>query len=535
MERAVDVITSLPLPRFGTRSVLATRARIDMTIGFAFGLTAFGLYLYGLGPVSLWGDEVYSIGLAQTSWDAFLRLVSGTQSNMALFYLVLRGWLSIFEPLGVTQSDLLVRLPSLVFAALTVILVFRLGLRISGRFVGSVAAVLYMVNFVALSLSGEVRSYSMELFLVCLSWYYFLPLLNGRSGARPWLTYGFVGALAVLAHLFSVFIVASQVLAYATMIVLDPPSRHRLWRSAPALMASLFIVSVAAVPLLLLGITHLGPEGRGAGATGNLTEAARALWNLSGHNLLYGALVGAAAIVGVIFLRNRGWRLSPPTDSDPDRSARSNLVALVSWLAVTPLLSFIASSPPLNQHVFSYRYLVVVVPALVILAGVGVRAISVGHRTRLAAAVLLIAAALPALPLYHSTVLKQDYRSASLWIGQRYEAGDGLICASWSCGPAMAHYLRGDRSPAELAAEALGQYSWSVDRITPVETTDLALYLATHTRVFLVHAPLALDRLQEEARAASTEAWLRSNSLIISEARFDAYYGPVVVQLYARK
>ncbi len=528
--------TSLPLPRLAPRFILATRAHIDLVLGLALGLLALGIDLYRLSPVSLWGDEAYSVGLARAPWDTFSGLVFGAQSNMALFYLTLRGWLSLFDVVGVSPTDLLVRAPSLVFAALSVVLVFRLGLRMSGRFVGSVAALLYMVNFVELSLSGEVRSYTMELFLVCLSSYLFLSLLEGERSWRLWVAYGGVGALAVSAHLFSVFVVASQVFAFVAMIIVDPTSRRRLWRAVPALTASLLLVGVAAIPLVLLGLAHGGDGGGGSGARGNFTEVARTLWDLSGHNLVYGAVLGAAAIGGLAFLGIRGWGRGHRAASATEvRGARCSAILLLSWLLVPPLLSFGASSPPLNMHVFSYRYLVVIVPALVIFAGLGVRAIRVGNHTRLAAAVVLVVAALPALPLYYSTVDKQDYRSASLWIEQRYEGGDGLVCASWSCGLAMPYYLWADRGPTELAAEALGQFSWSRNGITPFDANDLGPYLATHGRVFLVHAPLALDPVQDEARAASTEAWLATHSLMISEARFDAYYGPVVVQLYGQK
>jgi mannosyltransferase len=530
------VITSLPLTGLAPRFRVASRARVDLALGLTLGLLALALDVFRLSTASLWGDEVYSVGLARAPWDTFSRLVFGGQSNMALFYLTLRGWLSLLEFVGATPTDLLVRLPSLVFAALSVALVFQLGLRVSGRFVGAIAALLYMLNFIELSLSGEVRSYALELLLVCISWWLFLSLLEGDSGLKSWLIYGSVAALAVSAHLFSVFVVAAQALAFVALFALDPPSRRRLLQASPAFAVALFLVAVVALPLLTLGLSHGGDGGGGTGATSSFTEAARTLWNMSGHNLLYGALFCVASIAGLAVLRSRGWGRGRQSDTLASvRSvARSRTILLVSWVVVPALLSFIASSPLLRMHVFSYRYLVVVVPALVIIAGLGLRAIRGDYGRRLAAALLVIAA-LPALPLYYSTVHKQDYRSASLWIEQRYESRDGLICGSWSCGLAMPYYLWADRGPTELTAAALGQYSWSQDRITRFEADDLSRYLASHGRVFLVHAPLASDSVQDEARAESTQTWLRTHSVIIAEATFNAYYGPVEVQLYAAR
>ena len=67
--------------------------------------------------VSAWFDETYSYGMAtQPIGSFFTHWVWGSESNMLLYYLSLRAWLGVLAAAGQTPVELLLRLPSAIFA-----------------------------------------------------------------------------------------------------------------------------------------------------------------------------------------------------------------------------------------------------------------------------------------------------------------------------------------------------------------------------------------------------------------------------------
>ena len=53
---------------------------------------ATGFGLYHLSSRSLWGDEAFSVTLARKPFGEFWHVVAESQTNMSLYYLLLRGW-----------------------------------------------------------------------------------------------------------------------------------------------------------------------------------------------------------------------------------------------------------------------------------------------------------------------------------------------------------------------------------------------------------------------------------------------------------
>src|SRR5882762_11459530 len=45
-----------------------------------------------LGARSFWADEIVSVKLATDNWGGFWFWISNREANMALYYLLLRGW-----------------------------------------------------------------------------------------------------------------------------------------------------------------------------------------------------------------------------------------------------------------------------------------------------------------------------------------------------------------------------------------------------------------------------------------------------------
>jgi uncharacterized membrane protein len=156
-----------------------------------------------LGDEPFWGDEILSVRRAQWSWGEFLAFMQEGVPAMAFYYLLLRFWIVLGE------SEMMVRLLSVVFGAATVPLVYLIGKRLFEARVGLVAALLMAVNTFHIQYSQEARSYSLLVFLVTLSTLFLIEIVQ-RPSWKSWA--GFIAAtgLAVYSHWFALLALAAQ-------------------------------------------------------------------------------------------------------------------------------------------------------------------------------------------------------------------------------------------------------------------------------------------------------------------------------------
>src|SRR5438105_3086501 len=178
------------------------------------GGIALGFNLFRLGAQSMWFDEVLSVERARQSLPVLLQIIFNTQPNMALYYVFLHFWLSLTSALGFNPTEVVVRLPSAIFAAFSAIMVFLLGRRFLGFVAGLLGAGLYLLNDLQLIYAQETRSYALQLWLICITWYALLAIFTGTSHQkRWWACYAIVTVLAIYTHLFSGLILAAQIIA----------------------------------------------------------------------------------------------------------------------------------------------------------------------------------------------------------------------------------------------------------------------------------------------------------------------------------
>jgi len=213
---------------------------------------ALAVRLIGLGSRPFWLDEVFtlrrvSLAPAALVHDAFI------SHHMPSFFLLL----SALVPLGNPQFWL--RLPSAVFGALAVVLVFLIARRIAGRTAGLAGAMILGLSPAALAYSQEARSYTMVMTLILLALLALthlamdipaasLPLKDRAASRWAWLTFmaGSIAAADVLADAFLWVITANLILA--VMVKLSARRGALAWN---ILTADLCIVACS-VPFYLL-------------------------------------------------------------------------------------------------------------------------------------------------------------------------------------------------------------------------------------------------------------------------------------------
>src|SRR6266704_2099218 len=400
------------------------------------GVIALGFNLYRLGSPSIWYDEAFSVELARQPLPLLWHIIWGPEPNMELYYLFLHFWLGFTGFLGLHPTEFVVRFPSAVFAALSSVMVFLLGRRFLGITAGIVGAGLYLLNDLQLLYAQQTRSYSLQLLLICIAWYALFVVLTQETHQKRWWAC-FIGAtsLAVYAHLFSLLILLAQVVAFGALLILPGPWRDKARHRLVAFMVSLISICMLIIPMLLVSL-----HGSKTGwlPPPHLHDIYSLFLTIGAYNQLYLLLIlGICALgrlVSVLVYLPSGkeilgqFSLYKSGDDKHNSMLQQHLpvaFACLCWVIVPVGVSYLVSQGSIR--LFSNRYLVVILPPLILLVGMGIA--SLRWRAILLALILaLFLIALYNVPLYYKSAQVEDWNSTVHWLEQHYQPGDGLVC-----------------------------------------------------------------------------------------------------------
>ena len=490
-------------------------------IGPVLFCAALSLDLYRLGVPSIWFDEAFSVELARQPLPLLWHIIFGPEPNMELYYLFLHYWLAFTGWLGFNPTEFIVRFPSAIFAALSVVAVFLLGRRFIGMTGGIIGSVLYLINDLQLTYAQQTRSYSLQLLLICLSWYALLSAMTTESRQkRWWVGYAITTALAVYVHLFSILVLLSQVVAIGGLLFLKDRSSEKARSQAIAFGGSLLAIGVLTFPMLLVS--------RQGAKTGwlpipTLHDIVSLFITIGGQQRFYVVVFMACAALAVTsvalsyclpLLRGK-FENSPVNKVFLSYRRWQGLTwVLLCWFLVPLVVSFVVSQGA--TRLFSSRYLVVILPPLFLLVSMGI--IMLRWRViQLTLALVVILLGVSAVPLYYRSAQVEDWNSTTHWLEQRYQSGDGLVCydnaLEQGCQIATEYYLHAYPGKAHFTADAPGAFSWEnfgpARPAGPEEAVDpaaLAIYGAKHPRLFFI-----VGRVPDAAAAARAHAaqqWL---------------------------
>ncbi|HVF53719.1 MAG TPA: glycosyltransferase family 39 protein [Actinomycetota bacterium] len=319
---------------------------------------------------------------------------------MPLYYFLLHLWLHLGD------GEAFIRSLSLIFFVASVPLIYAVASRLAGTRVALVATVLLTLNQNAVHRAQEARGYSLTLFLVILATYLAIRLIEA-SGRRVLIAYVATALLAVTSHAFALFAVSAH------SVVFIVARRHRVpWRTVG------MIVGVIITTGLLLWFGPLGeavrkhrfswiaqvPASRVLIPIGVLTGQGSGRFPIP-----YLIVSGVGVIALALRLRNKDerWKAAVP----------------LAWLLVPLIGSFTAS---FFYPMFFARYLVVVVPALIIVAAIGVTTIKPSFAA-IAVSLVIIFIATQSLNAEYRETKNEEWRAATRSILARAEPGDEII------------------------------------------------------------------------------------------------------------
>jgi mannosyltransferase len=441
---------------------------------------ACALGLYQLGDPAFDYDEAYSLGVVRGSFaDTWVR-ITNWDIVQAPYYLLLHLWYRVGE------SELVLRLPSVVGYVASVPLVFVVGRRALDARVGAIAAVLLALNGLALSWAQQARSYAMVLALVPLTTWVLLWALDRPRSAVRGVVYGALAAVAVYAHFLVGLVVAAQLVA---MLLRRP----RPWRVAAAAAGTLAVLTAPAV----IWVATLSSDPLNWIEPPSLRHLLSMLADLSGGGPPQFFVIGPLVVVAAAAARS--WHRRAPGSP----RAWGHLLLLVCL--VLPVALLVASTYTVKPLLHA-RYLIPVVPYFALVAASGLVWLVERRRSLgLAVGAVVLGAALAGATTHYLTNTEHEWRTATTMVLDGSRPGEPVAVVPGQARQVVEYQLRrldaADRvvpvSPRR-GDPPVGPRIWVVheERNAPMPYDPMPGFddwLADHYR--LVHEEPASDRI----------------------------------------
>ncbi len=371
-------------------------------------LIALVLVLVGLVIISLRSiavDEAYSWGLVSLeSWERTRAGIRYTNGNMLVYFAMLKA------VVGVSDDLVVMRLPSLLFAIGTVLVLIQVADewfdRRTAWFVGFLGSTSVPLTYYAV----EVRSYSLVALASVLLWHRAARAFEADRRV-DWLLVGVFGGLAVSAHIIMIFALPWVVLAAWL---------ERGRRSIPGLTLRFVPMGLFVAPTAALVLTGGGSQVGWIPPVGPGTIG-RALRLLAGDHaqlspLLIGPLVNV--LYAAVFLFAFWWLLEHGGWRSPARM-RTWL-----WFVGLPLTVTVVS---LVEHLLWHRYLIGALPG-----GLLVAASTLARLDRRTGRIVV--ALLAGLSLLRTGVLaphsNDEFDDLAAFFEERAEPDDALVAVT---------------------------------------------------------------------------------------------------------
>ena len=378
-----------------------------------------------LGTKSIWLDEAITVDHVRGPLAGIAHILA-YDPNMSLYYALLGAWVKLAG-----SSEIAIRIPSAVCAALTAPLVYLLGTRLLGRWAGFVAGMLFAVNAFVVHYGQTARAYGLLILLVTAATWLFIAELD-RPSRLTRAAYVITGALAFYAHLFGGLALVAH---FVALLVIR--GRSAFTRDV-ALVAGCLIILCA--PMAFLA-ARVAPVSVTWIPRPNFATALATFFAFAGAGVLLFFIVAALVIQG-------GYALVREKDRVP-------AAILLSWILVPVAIGFVVSQV---KPVFQVRYFIASVPAFMLIAAEGLKRLR-GRFVSTVGTLATLALSAVAVVNWYREEGQEDWRAAVSWIVPLVRQGDGVVfMPPYVAGPFRYYEARmqaphADSLPANQASE----------------------------------------------------------------------------------
>lgn len=381
-------------------------------------LMAYGLRLFRVAEQSFWWDEVHTVVSVNGSLQETFRILFEIRSHVPLYFVLMQSWA------GSGSSEFVLRYFSVILGVVSVALIYGNGRFIGKHRTGWLAALLLTFSPFHIWYSQEARMYTLVTAAVIAA-HYFLCRLIRRSNSLHWLGYSVSMITAVYTHYLCLLIL----LAHYTFFSLS--YRHL----KPLFLKWVFYGGLAG---LLFGVWGVAIMSTGGFTNASISWIPAANWYTPLITLLslgvgptinpanpifYVVLIVYLAAIAACFL---AYRRAPLPQL-------LTLRVLLCWLFVPILLTYFISLDwpiPQKRSIYIDRYLILSLPALLLVVSWGITTVAQNGRWMQWAALALIAIpmGLSLNNLYFDPqYAREDWRAAINQLEATFSPNDVLL------------------------------------------------------------------------------------------------------------
>lgn len=414
----------------------------NSVIGITIVATIFS-FLH-IGQKSIWIDEAFSIYFAKLPWRDMWAVLSNVETNQGLYYILLKFWLLLGD------SEFVVRSLSALFSIASIPVTYALAKRLFGVRAGLISALLLSVNTFFIRYAQEARGYSLVFFLVTLSSYLFLRIIEDPSNRRLLCGYISISVLAVYAHFYGALVLIAQALS----VLFLPSNKFRVRQ----LLIVILIIASLLIPIAIFILFKSGGQVSWIPkpSVSRLIDLFLDLSSDTGHT---GYIFSLYLLPCIIFLAHAlatFFRVGRSTDT-------WRYAFIFLWLAAPIGLSYGFS---FIKPIFYDRYLIVSLPGLVLLSSVGIDLIN-KKLLRALLIILLIVLSVHSTFTFYYPVEKENSRDSTNYVLSQAKRGDFIIFFRGHTIVPFEYYWKRINPPQDLLdcdyPSKLGNYNYLID------------------------------------------------------------------------
>lgn len=184
---------------------------------------SFAARLLGAGSYSLWFDEALNFRIVSNAWNVLW--ISNYDPTPPLYYSILKAFISP------NTSELTMRLPSIIFGTLTVLVFYKICRSFFSKIDSFWASALFCLSVHQIEYSQEARAYATQLFFAVSALYYLIKIvLKPSKNLTNYYLYGLFTLLALYTHNISVFYVVGFNIIFFIHVLKDSEySKFKSW------------------------------------------------------------------------------------------------------------------------------------------------------------------------------------------------------------------------------------------------------------------------------------------------------------------
>lgn len=374
-----------------------------------------------------WIDEAITTGISTHSLSAIPGILRH-DGNPPLYYLLLHFWMRAFGTSEAATHSL-----SLVFGLLTIPVAMWSGWSLFGRRAGLTAAVLFAFNAWLTQYAEETRMYELMALLGLIAT---TAYLHGFLYRRRRYLFLFAVALALMlyTHSWGIFFFIGALLALIPVLRVTE-DRRGLIRDAALTFVGAGVLFIPWIPNFIYQATHTGAPWSHAPGLGTPILISRDL--LGGDRVTIALIIGCVAGLAGLFTR----RLRRSHDAVA-------LWTLIALAVATLLVAWLGSQ---ITPAYVSRYFAPVLPAILLIAALGIARAGIVGIAVLIAAVAFLAPH----PSQFAYPVKSDMRNVAGEIKPLMHKGDLVVVAQPEQTPLAWYYL----PPGLNYANSIGRIS----------------------------------------------------------------------------